>query len=163
LSNALSAAGVADLAEAKAQLMACKEAEAIIADADGLIAAYAPQGVEALHSDRRHKLAERTRLEQEFDVSAANVSDFETEQGRLSRAKQEETRAGSALDEARNAHQEHFNKTTGAKAGVENAERNLNEAKQHLDTARAEISDADLAEALKTATEARMNTERAKT
>jgi uncharacterized protein YhaN len=151
VSEVLSAVGLGDIAQARAQLAARRRAEDDITGIDRLIAVHAPQGVEALRCARREKLSERLHFEEEFDFAAAAAfSDPETERRNLNTAKQAETAARSVLDEARNRQHEHLEGLAIASAGFENAEGKSAQAKQELEAARAEISDSDLADKLST-------------
>jgi len=165
LSEALIAAGVADVAEAGAQLAARKVAESDITKADGLIAVYAPQGADALRSSRLAKSEEQASLDLKLYIGTVppDLADRETERRALDDAKLNETSARSALGEAQETHQQHGAKLAGARANFENADRNSTAATQELEAARLAIPDPDLAARLTAAKESHANAERHKT
>ena len=152
LDKALAAAVVKDLAQAKTRLAERTEAETEINEAKRLIAAHAPEGIDALRAAHRERSGEREQLDDEFDLSfAENVADPETETSELMFAKAAEDAARATLDAAQNEQQEHTTKLAISRQAVEAADEALGTAKGDLETARTEISDPDLAARLQSA------------
>ena len=152
LDKALAAAVVKDLAQAKTRLAERTEAETEINEAKRLIAAHAPEGIDALRAAHRERSGEREQLDDEFDLSfAENVADPETETSELMFAKAAEDAARATLDAAQNEQQEHTTKRAISRQAVEAADEALGTAKGDLETARTEISDPDLAARLQSA------------
>ena len=146
LDKALAAAVVEDLTQAKTRLAERTDAEAEINEAKRLIAAHAPEGIDALRATHRESAAERELLDDEFDLSfAENFADPETETCALMSTKAAEEAARATYDAAQNEQQEHTTKLAIARQTVEAAEEALGMAKGDLETARTEISDPDLA------------------
>ena len=152
LDKALAAAVVKDLAQAKTRLAERTEAETEINEAKRLIAAHAPEGIDALRAAHRERSGEREQLDDEFDLSfAENVADPETETSELMFAKAAEDAARATLDAAQNEQQEHTTKLAISRQAVEAADEALGTAKGDLETARTEISDPDIAARLQSA------------
>jgi hypothetical protein len=152
LGEALAAAGVTDLAQARSHLEGRTEAETAMKEANRLMAAYAPEGVGALRATQREKSEERSRLNEERDLSlAADIGDPGTETRALASTRAGEEGARRALDTAEREHQQHVTQIAVARQAAKTIEEALATARRDLETARAGISDADLASRLETA------------
>ena len=163
LDKALAAAVVKDLAQAKTRLAERTEAETEINEAKRLIAAHAPEGIDALRAAHRERSGEREQLDDEFDLSfAENVADPETETRELMFAKAAEEAARATLDAAQNEQQEHTTKLAISRQAVEAADEALGTARGDLETARTDISDPELAADLQSARRALDKAERRK-
>ncbi|MDX3966820.1 MAG: AAA family ATPase [Bradyrhizobium sp.] len=152
LSKALAVAGVTNLDVAKARLSERTEAETEINEVKRLIAAYAPEGVDALKAAHADRSAERERLNEALDLSlAADVADLEAEARALAAARGTEDAARTALDKGREQQHTHITQIAIAKQALQAANGTLNADKKYLDDARGEASDADLAARLENA------------
>ena len=152
LSNALAVTGVTNLDVAKARLSERTEAEIEINEAKRLIAAYAPEGIDALKVAHADRSAERERLKEALDLSLAEaVADLEAETRALAAARGMEDVAMTALDKGREEHHAHVTRIAIAKQMLEAANGTLLADKKDLDGVRGEISDADLAALLENA------------
>ncbi|MDP2356901.1 MAG: AAA family ATPase [Beijerinckiaceae bacterium] len=146
LSKALKAAGVANLDVAKTQLSKRIESETEVNEAKRLIAAYAPEGIDALKAASTDGLAERTQLRDAHDLSLAkDVADPEFETRALIAARATEEAARKAIDKKREEQHAHVTRLAIAKQALENAKGTLEAGKSDLDVAREKTSDADLA------------------
>jgi hypothetical protein len=152
LVQALNAAGVADLANAADQLAIRTQAENEVNAANRMIAAHAPDGVSELRTTRANKFAERERLIDETGASsAAEIGDPDTETSALERCKSAERAARAALDGAHEKHREHATRLALANQALHTAEEAFDTTRRDLESARLEISDADLATGSETA------------
>ncbi|PZR83938.1 MAG: hypothetical protein DLM68_13595 [Hyphomicrobiales bacterium] len=151
LNKALAAAGVEVSPKAKAQFTARVEAEASVNEAMRLIKAHAPEGIDALRTTHRDRIAERVQLSERLDLFLSeNIADPETEARALASAKAEEGTARTALDAAQKDQHEHATRIAVAKEKVAAAEEGIATAKGDLEAARKEIADADLVASLET-------------
>ena len=152
LSNVLAVTGVTNLDVAKARLSERTEAEIEINEAKRLIAAYAPEGIDALKVAHADRSAERERLKEALELSLAEaVADLEAETRALAAARGMEDVAMTALDKGREEHHAHVTQIAIAKQMLEAANGTLLADKKDLDGVRGEISDADLAALLENA------------
>ena len=164
LSNALAVTGVTNLDVAKAKLSERTEAEIEINEAKRLIAAYAPEGIDALKVAHADRSAERERLKEALDLSLAEaVADLEAETLALAAARGMEDVAMTALDKGREEHHAHVTQIAIAKQMLEAANETLLADKKDLDGVRGEISDAELAALLENARASLGISERRKT
>ena len=164
LSNALAVTGVTNLDVAKAKLSERTEAEIEINEAKRLIAAYAPEGIDALKVAHADRSAERERLKEALDLSLAEaVADLEAETLALAAARGMEDVAMTALDNGREEHHAHVTQIAIAKQMLEAANETLLADKKDLDGVRGEISDAELAALLENARASLRISERRKT
>ena len=164
LSNALAVTGVTNLDVAKARLSERTEAEIEINEAKRLIAAYAPEGIDALKVAHADRSAERERLKEALDLSLAEaVADLEAETLALAAARGMEDVAMTALDNGREEHHAHVTQIAIAKQMLEAANETLLADKKDLDGVRGEISDAELAALLENARASLGISERRKT
>ena len=164
LSNALAVTGVTNLDVAKAKLSERTEAEIEINEAKRLIAAYAPEGIDALKVAHADRSAERERLKEALDLSLAEaVADLEAETLALAAARGMEDVAMTALDNGREEHHAHVTQIAIAKQMLEAANETLLADKKDLDGVRGEISDAELAALLENARTSLGISERRKT
>ena len=152
LSKALAVTDVTNLNVAKAKLSERTEAETEINEAKRLIAAYAPEGIDALKVAHTNGSAERERLNEAFDLSLAeDVADLEAETRALAAARGTEDVARTALDKGREEQHAHVTQIAIAKQTLEAANGTLHADKKDLDGARGAISDADLVARLENA------------
>jgi DNA repair exonuclease SbcCD ATPase subunit len=152
LGKALAATCVTDLVQARSQFEERTEAETAMKEANRLISAYAPEGVGALRAAQREKSAERLRLNEERDLSVAvDIGDPGTETRALASTRAGKEGARRALDMEEREHQQHATQIAVARQAAETIEEALAAAKGDLETARAGVSDADLAARLETA------------
>src|SRR5579885_1113075 len=115
LQNALAAAAIESVAQAKAQFASRTELEARIGEETTLVKAHAPEGIDALRASYRDRIDTRKRLSEKLHSSTlADVSDPETEAFAL--------------------------QTTKAAA----AEENFRAAMEDLEAARRDAADAEL-------------------
>ena len=164
LSNALAVTGVTNLDVAKAKLSERTEAEIEINEAKRLIAAYAPEGIDALKVAHADRSAERERLKEALDLSLAEaVADLEAETLALAAARGMEDVAMTALDNGREEHHAHVTQIAIAKQMLEAANETLLADKKDLDGVRGEISDDELAALLENARASLGISERRKT
>ena len=164
LSNALAVTGVTNLDVAKAKLSERTEAEIEINEAKRLIAAYAPEGIDALKVAHADRSAERERLKEALDLSLAEaVADLEAETLALAAARGMEDVAMTALDKGREEHHAQVTQIAIAKQMLEAANETLLADKKDLDGVRGEISDAELAALLENARASLGISERRKT
>jgi DNA repair exonuclease SbcCD ATPase subunit len=146
LSKALAAVGVINLEAAKTKLSERIEADTAINEAKRLIAAYAPEGIDALKVASTVGLAERARLHEGLDLSLTeDVADLDAETRTLLAARATEEAARTALDKGREEQHAHITKLAIAKQALEAAKGTLTAGKNDLAVARGELSDADLA------------------
>jgi hypothetical protein len=146
LCKALKAAGVTSLDVAKTQLFKRTEADTEVNEAKRLIAAYAPEGIDALKAASTDGLAERAQLSEARDFSLTNdVADPDVETRALIAARTTEEVARTAIDKKREEQHTHVTRLAIAKQALETAKGTLETGKNDLDVARAEMSDADLA------------------
>lgn len=152
LCKALVAAGVQTVSQARSRLAERTEAEAAVKEAEGLIAAHAPKGIESLRIALKEKASERDRLAEGFDPGlAADLGDPETEKRTLASARSAEGMARAARDAAHQAQQEHMTALAVAKGKLAGAGEDAAAVKGELEAARAETGDADLIVGLETA------------
>jgi DNA repair exonuclease SbcCD ATPase subunit len=152
LSKALAAAEVTNLDVAKTRLSERTEAETKINEAKRLIAAYAPEGIDALKAAHADESAEREQLNGAIDLSLAeDIADPETETRALAAARATEEGARTVLDKGREDQHAHVTQLAIAKQALEAAIGTLHTDKKDLDAAREEISDANLAARLEKA------------
>ena len=152
LGKALMTLGVEDVAQARGHLEQRIEAETAVAEANRLIAVYAPDGVNALQQVRTQKLAERLRLSRECDLPlAVDTGDPGTELRGLAAARAEEDAARTIFGAAEEEHKEHATRLAVARQAAETAREAFAEANTSTAAARAEVADADLYQRLETA------------
>lgn len=145
LQNALAAAAIESVAQAKAQFAARTELEARIGEETTLVKAHAPEGIDALRASHRDRIDTRKRLSEKLHSSTlADVSDPETEAFALQTTKAAEAAARAKLDAALKAQQEHAKETAVARAKAAAAEENFRAAMEDLEAARRDAADAEL-------------------
>ena len=145
LSNALAAAAVTDLAQARSRLEERIEAETVTKEANRLIIAYAPEGAGALGAALREKSAERLRLNEENGFPfAPDIANPETEMRGLISIRAGEQAARRLLDTAEKECQEQITQLAVARQRLTTMQDARAAAKTDLETARADISDPEL-------------------
>jgi uncharacterized protein YhaN len=145
LGNALAAAAVTDLAQARSRLEERTEAETVSKEANRLIAAHAPEGAGALGAALREKSAERLHLNEENGFPLApDIGNPETEMRALISIRAREEAARGALGTAEKEHQEHITRLAVARQALATARDVVEATRGDLETARAEVSDGDL-------------------
>ncbi len=150
--DALLAAGVEDVDAAKVRLEQRKAAESHLEEAQRLLAAYAPEGVEALRAASTDGAAELALLQEGFDPATADDLDHpDVEERAADDARHLVEGARSALDAARSERAAHDTEVARAQAASEAAYVALLGAERDLAAARTDAADADLAATLEVA------------
>ena len=150
----LEEAGVDDLEGAKARFVERTKAEARIKEAERLIAAYAPEGTEALRRASRERARELADLgedpERGADAepggsdAAAELDDPDAEEHELECARRREGESREELEAARDQRAEHDTRVAHARGALEAATESLREAEGDLSSAREELPDVEL-------------------
>ncbi len=152
LNKALIAAGVQTVAQARSQLVARTEAETAVKGAEHLIAAHAPNGIEALRNAHMEKASERDRLAESFDPSLIpDLGGPETGRRALASTKSVEKTAREAREAAQNKQQEHKTELAVAEDRLAVTKEDTRAAKGDLEAARVETSDGALSAGLEQA------------
>jgi AAA domain len=145
LSKALTASAVTDLAQARSLLEERLKAETVLKEANRLIAALAPDGVAALQAGLGEKSAERLRVNEENAFPLAEqIGDPGTEMRSLASTGVREEAARKILAAAEKEHHEHITRLAVARQAFGSVQEAVSATRRHLETAHAEVSDADL-------------------
>jgi uncharacterized protein YhaN len=145
LSKALTAVAVADVGHARSVLEERLKAETDLKEANRLIAVLAPDGVAALQVRHDERSAELLRLNEESGFAPPEqLGDPETEMRSLASTRSREEAARKILAAAEKEHNEHTTRLAVARQTFDSVQEAVTATRRHLETAHAEVSDADL-------------------